>query len=178
MNKKGMELSVNFLVVVIISLVVLGMGLYFLYSLMGGALNKKEELDQRTQQELLRLLIDEGKKVALPLHVADIYSGDSHVFGIGILSVGLETNEVFLDIKLNNAVDGDGNPLQVDASQWVLYTLNAIPMKEAEHRIEPILVDVPPDAKKGKYIFDAKVFTDSAKTQQYGNTQKFIVNVG
>ncbi|MBI2112052.1 hypothetical protein HYT52_00760, partial [Candidatus Woesearchaeota archaeon] len=85
-HKQGaISLSMNLLVILIISLVILGMGVTLLYKMVGTALVEKEKLDARTQQELLRLLVDEGKKVALPLHIADLYGNEKHVFGIGIL---------------------------------------------------------------------------------------------
>jgi hypothetical protein len=177
-NKKGIQLSVNFLVIIIISLVVLGMGFTFLFKLFDQANQGKEDLDDRTEQALLRLLIDEGKRVALPLHIANLYGGDSHTFGIGVLNVALSGDEFWLHIELDSATNVNNEAINTDTSEWVLYQgVSAIGIKEAEHRIEPIRVDVPGNAPKGKYIFNAQVYEDAEKTIQYGNTQKFIVNV-
>ena len=48
MNKKGIELSVNFLVVLILSIVIISFGIYLLTSVVG----KASELSKMTQEDL------------------------------------------------------------------------------------------------------------------------------
>jgi len=178
-HKQGaISLSMNLLVILIISLVILGMGVTLLYKMVGTALIDKEKLDARTQQELLRLLVDEGKKVALPLHIADLYGNEKHVFGIGILNVESENNLFQLSIELDGAFDLEGNKItsEFSPSEWLLYYQDNIKIEQSSHHIEPILVTVPGNAQKGKYLFNVKILKGSDGSQ-YGNTQKFIVNV-
>src|SRR3989344_9341775 len=120
-SKRGdISLSVNFLVIIMISLVVFGMGVTILYKIVDGSLDKKAELDARTEQELQRLLIDEGKRVALPFHIADIVAGESHIFGIGILNVETDNDQFRLEIMLDKVVDLQGNDIssQVNVDSW------------------------------------------------------------
>ena len=185
MNKTAaIGLSVNMLVVVIISIVVLGAGITLVYQFVGGANQIKDDLDTRTQQELERLLVDQGKKVALPLHTATIQAGNQHVFGIGILNIGtVDENNFQLSIELSKAVDSEGIFIPgIDATtlvdEWVIYDDTTLPIKEHEHHADSILVKVPDTAEKGQYIFNAKVTAlQEARMQQYGTTQKFIVTV-
>src|SRR3989338_1661935 len=103
MNHKGaIELSVNTLVVVIISLVILAGGITLLYKFIAGAEEIKADLDARTTEELERLLVQQGKKVALPLHVADVERGKTHVFGLGILNA-LEAQQDRKSTRLNSS---------------------------------------------------------------------------
>ena len=98
-TKKGdISLSMNFLVIIIISFVLLGMGITLLYNLLGKANSEKAQLDARTEQEISRLLIDEGKTVALPLNTIDLYPGESHVFGLGILNIDTGNDQYKVEI--------------------------------------------------------------------------------
>lgn len=175
-KKAAIGLSVNVLVVVIISLVILGGGLVLLFKFIGGAEDIKSQLDQRTDQELERLLVSQGKMVALPLHTTEIYAGESHIFGIGFLNIGVE-GQFILDVSLSRHVSVDGSISEIsneEITSWLLYDSGPFTVQEGEHRKEGIQANVPEDAKKGQYIFNAKIFVDG---EQYGNTQKFTVNV-
>src|SRR3989344_8163548 len=100
-TKGAIELSMNMLVMIIISIVILTGGMVLLYKFIGGAEDIKSQLDTRTDSELERLLVDQGKQVALPLHTATVTRGESHVFGIGILNIGSVGNEFLLRVELS-----------------------------------------------------------------------------
>src|SRR3989344_2758265 len=105
MHKKGaIGLAVDVLVIIIISLVILAGGITILYKFIGGAEQTKAQLDERTNQELERLLVDQGQQVALPLHTAAIERGDSHVFGLGILNIGGVGNQFKVQVELDKMV--------------------------------------------------------------------------
>ncbi|HLC70771.1 MAG TPA: hypothetical protein VJI32_02125 [Candidatus Nanoarchaeia archaeon] len=179
-NKRGaLELPINVLVTIIIALVILASGITLLYKFIGGAEELKGDIDERTNAELERLLVDQGKQVALPLHTATIERGSTHVFGIGILNIGSE-RQFQLQIELSKVVDRQEQDIttSVDTApveEWLLYEQELIPLAENEHRKEPILVNVPANALSAQYIFNANVVLEDG--EQYGNTQKFIVTV-
>ncbi|MBI2151674.1 hypothetical protein HYU21_03055 [Candidatus Woesearchaeota archaeon] len=179
-NHRGdISLSMNMLVVIIISLVLLGMGIYFLYQLMGIAEGQKEALDARTKEEILHLLLDEGKKVALPLHIADIQAGESHIFGVGIYNTEQDNDQFRLEITLDKAVDYEGNDFKsqvTDINDWLLYPTDVINLPQNDYRTEPIMVEVPGDAHKGKYLFNVEVLRGD-NNEPYYHTLKFVVNV-
>ena len=184
MQKKGaIGLSMNVLVVIIISLVVLGMGVAMLYSFIEGASDIKTKLDAKTNAELERLLVNQGKMVALPLHVADIERGEMHLFGIGIMNVGDFGEEFYIKIELSRAYNEDDEEItelvKTGISDWFLFNDETIHIQEGDHVKESIGVIVPKDALKGQYIFAARVFTDKSYSSdtQYDNKQNFIVNV-
>ena len=181
MSKKGaIELSMSTLVIVIISLVVLGLGVKLLYSFVSSGEQLKGQLDEQTEAELQRLLVDQGKQVALPLHQATLAGGESHVFGIGILNIGGGGDSFKLQVDLSQMIDPQQVPITTSNSQrqyilsWLIYNNEDMVIKESEHRSEPILVNIPNDAAKGIYIFDAKIL---AQNNLYGNVQKFYVTV-
>jgi hypothetical protein len=177
MGKKGaIGLSMNVLVVIIISLVMLGLGVGLLYSFIGGASDIKTTLDAKTTHELERLLVNQGKMVALPLHVASVERGEMHIFGIGIMNVGEVGEQFFIRIESSGAYTEEGveMTLNTDFDEWFLFNDEAISIQEGDNVKESIAVIVPEDVSKGEYIFTAKVYVNE---EQYGNKQKFIVNV-
>jgi hypothetical protein len=180
MQRKGaIGLSINTLVVIIISLVVLAGGITLLYKFIGGATDIKTQLDSRTNAELERLLVDQGKLVALPLHVATIQRGESHIFGIGILNIGEVGNQFFVKVDPVKVISEQEEDItgQVNLNNvytWLLFDDSELTIKEGQHSKEIISVDVPDDAVVGQYVFNAKVF---ANNDQYGTTQKFYVTV-
>ena len=179
MPKKGaLELPVNMLVIIILSLIILAGGITLLYRFIGGAEELKGQIDARTDAELERLLVDQGKQVALPLHTAIIRRGETHVFGLGLLNIG-EAREFLIQADLSKVVDAQEQDIttSVDKAaveEWLLYEREPILLLEQEHRKEPLLVSVPAGALPAQYLFNARVTADE---EQYGNAQKFIVTV-
>lgn len=170
----------NVFVIILISLVILAGGITLLYKFLGGAVDVKAQLDEKTNEELERLLVDQGKQVALPLHTATIFRGESDVFGIGILNIGNVGNEFLLRVELSKVVDEQEQDItttvdKAGVESWLLYNTEPIILDENGHEKEVILVKVSPDTPKGQYIFNAYIFLASG--EQYGNTQKFIVTV-
>lgn len=181
-DKKGaIGLSIEALVIIIISLVILSAGITLVYQFIGGAEDIKAQLDLKTQDELERLLVGQGKKVALPLHVATVARGEGHVFGLGILNTYDTTESFQVRIRLNKVTDENKaditsqvNPQNI-AAGWPLFNTAFIAIESNAHDKEAILIQVPKDAVKGEYIFVAEVF--DSKNALYGNPQTFIVKV-
>ena len=130
MKRGAIGLSINTLVVIIISLVILGLGVSLLYQFIADAEDIKGQLDRKTEEELERLLVSQGQRVALPLHTANIYRGESHSFGIGILNT-LENNENFrLIITFSGAYDENQNIItdSITMEEWLFSHLITIPI--------------------------------------------------
>jgi hypothetical protein len=185
-NKKAaIGLAINTIVIVIISIVILGAGITLMRNMIGGADDIKAQLDQQTEAELERLLIDQGKKVALPLHTTTIEAGESHVFGLGILNIdeSVYGNAFEIEVSYSSSFneDGDDPPATYDPLSWVLYDTEKLTVTENEHHSEAILVNPLEDTPKGTYIFDVKVFqwngVPADHGPQYDNTKKFYVTV-
>ncbi len=181
-NKKGaIGLSLNMIVVIIISLVILGAGITLLYNFIGGSLEVKDILDARTEQELSRLLTDQGKKVALPFYTKTIPREASEVYGIGILNINPTTETFLLLIEPRQAFDEAQQDILVEFTsrytldQWLNYNNEPFSLDENEIHKEVILATVPNDAPLGTYVFTVKIMRQDGT--QYGNTQRIVVVV-
>lgn len=62
-KRGGLQLSVNFIVILILSIAILGFGIVFIARIHSSSRGITDQVDQRTRQELLRLR-NEGKTVA------------------------------------------------------------------------------------------------------------------
>jgi len=181
-NKKGaIGLSVETIVVVIISLVILAGGITLMYKWIFASESFKQTIDEQTNAELERLLVEQGKQVALPRNVADLNRKESHVFGIGILNVGPENSfriEVSPPIDM---ADGSGNivPITVNKEDWLLFDGEPFTLKQGESVKKSIEVNAPVEnTPLGQYVFTVKVkYGTVPDEKQYGNTQKIVVNV-
>ncbi|PIN74369.1 hypothetical protein COV20_00400 [Candidatus Woesearchaeota archaeon CG10_big_fil_rev_8_21_14_0_10_45_16] len=178
MNKKGaIGFSVNLLVTIIISLVILGAGITLLYQFIGGAEDIQTGLDERSEQELERLLTNQGQQVAISLHTTTIERGQSHVFGIGILNIGEARDfTVTIEPPQQVIVNNQAQPLaEPDKTlTWLLYDPGPFHLSQNENTKEAILIKPDTAAITGQYIFTVRVF---AGEDQYGNVQKIYVTV-
>ncbi|MBU0628678.1 MAG: hypothetical protein KKC75_05780 [Nanoarchaeota archaeon] len=104
-NKKaGFELSVNFIVILIICIVIFGFSIGILKKFFSHAETIKMTYDERTEQEIERLL-DDGSRVAIPFDKKTIGNGEFKTFGIGILNtlnIG-SSNEFQVNVRFNKA---------------------------------------------------------------------------
>ncbi|MBR9683517.1 hypothetical protein GOV03_03165 [Candidatus Woesearchaeota archaeon] len=177
MRKKGaIGLSVNMLVIIIISLVIFGGAMALLFNLVEGAEDAKATLDQKTDAELRRLLEIESKKVALPLHTAYLYAGDFHTFGLGILNIEEEQN-FDITITPHKAFDPEENDITFNPEElqtWLLFKAGPYIIKSNEYQTIPIGVEVPKGTAKGTYIFNVDVLAEGIK---YDTVKKFYVVV-
>jgi hypothetical protein len=84
-NKKGIEISINFLVIIIVSIVVFVMGLFLINKIMGFVGDTAEGIDEDTRKEIERL-VGPDEVVSIPYHKKSVRVGDEAYFGIGIYS--------------------------------------------------------------------------------------------
>ncbi len=186
MNRKAsLELSMNTLVVVIISLVILSGGVALLYKFISGAEQTKAQLDERTQTALENMIVDQGKQVAFPFNTATVERGSAHVFGVGVLNnhvVPDGTNGLHFRIQITpvKLLDGVSEELvlsdvdKTNTLSWIEYDSSDFVLQENQHTTSLILVAPDETAKVGQYIFTVKVMLDG---NSYGTLQKMYVTV-
>ncbi len=186
MNRKAsLELSMNTLVVVIISLVILSGGITLLYKFISGAEDTKTQLDERTQQALENMIVDQGKQVALPFHTAIVERGEVHVFGIGVLNIypasdargspfTIEITPVKLLSETGEETEGFDDTAKANALRWIEYDSGEFFLQENQHTKQIIVAAPDENTKIGQYIFTVRVKHEGSS---YGTVQKMYVTV-
>ena len=102
MNKKAaLELSANFLVILIIAISVFGMGIRMTYQLMTKAEEIRSDVDESTQREIEEALTT-GEIVSIPINHKKTKTGKSVVFGLGIFN-SESTQSFIVDMNLEKA---------------------------------------------------------------------------
>ncbi|MFH1642821.1 MAG: hypothetical protein ABIC04_08050 [Nanoarchaeota archaeon] len=171
MNKKAIELSLNFLIVTILSLVVFGFGIFMMNKFTGEADDKVLVWEGRMQNEIEDIL-DDGSKVAIPFDHKVIGNKKFDTFGVGILNIlNLPETTFEVDVRFSKAYKGsvqlcdstDTTNCGVDPDTWISSTEGSggpltITKNIRKYDKEKFLIGVDvKDAAEGTYIFDLEV---------------------
>ncbi|MFH1510955.1 MAG: hypothetical protein ABIF10_04630 [Candidatus Woesearchaeota archaeon] len=171
MNSKGFELSVNFIVIMIIALVIFVGGLYFTNKFFNMAIDEKQRLDRDTEQAIEDLIM-QGEKVAIPSQKKVLRRGSSAVFGLGISNTQRTSQTFYVTISFAKAYKTD-NTLMDTADQdfinnnWIFSDLGSFEIGPNKQKSVPILVEVKGamsqdhGTERGTYVFDVCVCTGS-----------------
>lgn len=156
-TKKGLELSINFLVVLIIAIVVLAFGIKFAMDLMGSSEQLHNQVSKETERQILQLLTPKDR-VSIPLHTQTIKPGKFLVFGLGILNID---SGPFFKVGMDGgtATDKDNNVIEnfIWANHSVLPPPNPVKINNKDKETFGIGVKVPPGSPKGTYVLNVYV---------------------
>ena len=190
MNKKGLELSINFIVVIIISLVVFGLGLVLFRNIFSESQDFTDKVTQDTERRLNNLLIKGDELVMMPEFVKDIKSGDSYQFPLGIKAdtskcINLPQDQLsqqtcLVKTSFDKAVDENGAEMdltldkQRDISEWT-FPESSYLIKNHENKIIGIPIRVGKSFQTdATYVFNIEV---KCNNQMYGDLQKIYAVV-
>lgn len=169
LNKKGIELQVNFVVILILTLIIFGSSIMIAYKILNSTNKLKDQVDATTQARLESLLINGNDEVVIPFNKKDdLNKGDSAVFGVGIVNM-LGTNTEFqIKTTLYSAFDSTGNPVP-DTGAWTYSYSGSNPesvgfINNNDHKIIN-LVFIPKTVTPGNtYVFNVEVFYNCDST--------------
>ncbi len=170
MNRKAaIELSMNFLVVIIISLAILAGGISLLYKFIASGKNIIIGIDDQTRIQIEQLL-DDGSVVALPYAAKTLKRGEDFVFGLGVLNIRDGG-------KLTFSVEVEQDKESKQLNEIVpLFDSTPFDLEKNQQHTQGILISVPKDAPSGTYIFDVEVFPEG-EDDSYGGVKKITVTV-
>jgi len=171
-KKASMELSVNFLVVMIICLLLLGVGIFLVSKgiSVGNKWNQNVNDDQKRQ--ILTLMSNGGLVFIVPTQVT-VDRGDKYPFTLGISNdLGKEAQFSFTIAQENQLIRGTPN---------IYFIGDAVKINNNDHHFWPIMIEIPKDAEKGTFIFNVYVCNDvsckSSSEKKYGGMQQIMINV-
>jgi len=175
-SKKAVELSLNFIVVIIISLVIFGFGILFISNLFSKAEDLSKITLDKLDEKIGSLVCEGSERVCISNERKVIPKEKFDVFGIKILNI-LDTQDFEITVtrpspsgyKKNNA------PIlpNEDTLTWKARPMVNIPKNE-EVKIG-IGIHVPKDAIAGTYIFNVEI--KQADGQLYVPIQKLYAEV-
>jgi hypothetical protein len=191
LSKGGLQLSIKFLVTIILAMTMLAAGILILRQFIDVTTDTQAQIDQRTQQRLSELL-NAGEQIAIPFSRQSIRRGESYVFGVGILNIE-EANTFRVNVDLSSAYHKDNTPftnqeiinhqLRATAQKpplWFLYDNLDQSLSKNQRKIINVLVSVPKNAPSGEYIYNVIVVRPSppgGALAQYDKTRKIHITV-
>ncbi|MBW2964985.1 hypothetical protein KY363_06015 [Candidatus Woesearchaeota archaeon] len=178
-NKRGIELSINFIVMLILAIAVFAGGLMFAAKFFGQAEKIRGNMDAQTEKQIEKLL-DSGSPVVIPINTKEIFRNKYDTFGVGVLAQ--DSGKFTITVKDKSAYNADKSAITDDFSTWYEAQPSELELKKNEKGKFLVIVKVPKSAKKGTYIFEASVdfkhATDSTQDMSpYDNPIQFIVKV-
>jgi hypothetical protein len=157
MNKRAVELSINFVVIMILSIAILSSSLILVKQFFGKATQLKASLDSDTESKI-RGLLSSGERVAVPLNTKEVTLGDKITFGVGISNILKDSlgpsNEFVIDVK-DDTCESIGGGTGIDAKY-----IDKIVIDKFSSNIALILVDTKKGDHGKTYKCDITVLTD------------------
>jgi len=177
MDKRGIELSINFLVTIIIALVIFAFGIKFIYDIASQATELEglttEDLDERIGQ----LLCESTDRVCIGIDRRTIENGDFGVFGLKIINVQESRNFHVEAIPSGHTVNN--GPISILTGNELLVKLRKdLFIGRNQEETVGIGIEVPRGAEAGTYIINVQVQHETSNGfEDYSSLRKIYVEV-
>jgi len=179
-NTKGaIELSANFIVIILISIVVLVGGLALFFKMSSNLKGTVETLDSQTEDNIKSVMLSNNYRVAVYPTDLTIGVGDSQMVGLGIVNIFDQPDSRDFTISVvPTCYDKSGISYSCPIDE-VFYTLTSpgVSTKPKEQIVKGILLTVPKTGiNKGQIVYTISVATDdgSGNKVSFGKTQAYI----
>lgn len=190
-SKKGVELSVNFLVTFILGIVLFSLGILFATKLFTGA----EDIAETSQAQLDRAVEDlfcsKSEQVCLNTNTRTLQRGQQFIFGVNVVNHFNTSTKFKLTMQNKRAFDKENQLIFNQSDERPQYQpgpdkpILSIMPEEKEFFLGAnlqertgVLVKVLPKNWHGQYILDVDVFYDvEGAWERYGTVQKIYVTV-
>ncbi|MBW3018650.1 hypothetical protein KY329_00495 [Candidatus Woesearchaeota archaeon] len=175
MNKKGMELSMTVIVLLIISVIIFILAIGMITNWFGKAEELKGELDRQTEEQINSALSQGNSLVVIPISIKEVKRGDSAAFGIGVKNIGSE-KQFSISLGFSGGYSPEGKEYNnIDEvyveDNWLGTFKEVAPFQLSKNQIEPVPVVVRADnnvaqgitTPKGDYVFNVCVWEGQAQ---------------
>jgi hypothetical protein len=172
MNKKAFEMSIGMIVIIILSVLIFSMSLYFVFKWFGSAEELKAEIDKQTKEQIMSALQTGNQLVAIPLAIQQAKRGTSANFGIGVRNIAAE-KKFAMAVSFSGAYLPDGKEIACDdqckayiEEHWIggFASSDMGLVKKNEQKVFPFLIKADLNIVQGKstpngdYIFNVCVY--------------------
>ena len=177
LNKSAIELSLNFIVILIISIIIFGFGVNFISRLSSQATELQEMTVGELDERIGSLICESSDRVCVGIDRKTINKKGFGIFGLKILNIVENENfevtvknpENYLGYKKDGAEIAISNPKLI-----VNPAARSVNIKKNEERNLGIGIEVPDNAVSGTYILNVEIKNAGAL---YGSVQKLYVDV-
>jgi hypothetical protein len=184
MKRKGaIELSANFIIVMVISIVIIAGGLSLFFKMKNNLVAYKDTLDAQTEQDIKQMMLSNSYHVAVYPSDPKIGAGDAVLVGVGITNIYTTSpDEQFelsiTDIKYYQTSTSQG--VSISSTAIGDYATIALPstltIPASSQAVKSVLVKLPKGAKKGQYIYTISINKIGSSNELYGAVQVYVTN--
>lgn len=175
LNKKAIELQINFIVIMVITLIIFAFSIVISTKILKSTNKLKGDIDSSTQDRLEAIMTSGNEEVVIPFNKKDgVKPGDNVVFGLGILNTLGGPKTFSIKITPSTAIDSAGNTLNpaqfVDANWFRNY--DSTPKSVGQilnnaHKNFPLIFVIPPNVQSSTtYVFNVEVTYDESGTKK------------
>jgi hypothetical protein len=166
-----MELPMNIIVLLIISIVIFGLAIGMTIKFLGKSQEVSEQLDKDTENQLFAMLVQPNTLVALPIKTASLNRGGTAKFGLGVRNVG-PARQFRVIAAFDQAFDLQGRELQGLSQAYIndnwlgRFRARWLQVGADDRETLSILVKVAPKTdeasttKPGEYTFNVCVISE------------------
>lgn len=175
--KKGIELSLNFLVTVIIAIVIFGFGIKFIYNLASEATQMETLTAEQLDKRIGELLCDSSDRVCIGVEKKTIQKGKFDVFGVKIINIQ-DGRNFEITVTISGYTKNNEPVKAIGLDKIKLKYRESFFIERNSEKDVGIGVEVAKDANSGTYILDVivKAINDGV-AEPYTGLQKLYVEV-
>ncbi|MBW3013908.1 hypothetical protein KY335_01550 [Candidatus Woesearchaeota archaeon] len=181
MNKKGIEFSINFIVILIIAIITFIFGIYIFTMIFSGGEEFTGQVNEEVQQRINELLITGREPVIIPDIVMDIKRNKVATFAVGIKNDPklCSSDDFELLVQYDTAVNDKGEEMNLDPQMMATWHFpkSDYKIEKNEREVAAVPIRAGSGATDGwTYVFNIGVRC-SGSTDLYGGLYKVYVNV-
>ena len=174
-NKKAIELSLNFIIIIILSIIIFGFGVRFISKLSTQAIELQEITTSELDERIGNLVCEGSDRVCVGIDRKTIRRTKFDVFGVKIINILEGQNfDIIISRPSPSGYTKSKQPIDADGLIWNPKARSVL-IDKNEEKILGIGIQVPANAVSGTYIFDVRIQTSDGKP--YSSTQKLYVDV-
>ncbi|MBN2458497.1 hypothetical protein JXB31_05190 [Candidatus Woesearchaeota archaeon] len=200
MNRRGVELSVNFFVMLVLAIMVFALGTQITLNIINQSNKMVVDINEKTKQDITDVLIRSGGTVAMPDSKKVIARKGNDIFAVGIKNTHPQAEYFKFDVECIKAFKTETKETICDVSadvpctsicgNWWMNRNTVYHIEKQQTEVEGIFIQVPKEdqygdqIEKGQYIFSFKVnaytysdCSDLARPSQLDTGKTFYVNV-
>lgn len=174
-DKKAIELSLNFIVILIISIIIFGFGVRFIQKLSSQAIELQELTISELDEKIGNLVCEGSERVCVGIDRKVVQRKKFDVFGLKIINI-LDSQEFEITVSPSDPIGYKKDKTPVEGPALTINPQSrAIKINKNEEKSIGIGVQVPANAVSGTYIFNVEIKQQDGKP--YSQVQKLYVDV-
>jgi hypothetical protein len=179
MKRKGaIELTANFLVVIIISAVIVVGGLAMFFKLKASAETYVKDIDSQTEERIKSMMLNNNGRVAVYPNDLTIAIGDGHAVGLGITNSFTDPKDFKIVVKVKYYAPGAENSVSISETDYYsMLQPSTINILQGDQIVKSIVLKIPKVGSEGKgqYVYTLKVqYVEAGVDTDYDTVQVYV----